>query len=147
MGSVELTKVDLDSYAVCMELAKAIGVMTEPDMKLSHYFADGIYVRYLVIPKGTTIVGKKHRKACINIMLKGDITIFADGDSERFVDHYIGIAPAGTQKAARTNEETIWLCIHAVDDEDLDEIEKDAIISDDNTSKLLEEIRSYRGSL
>lgn len=148
MGNSELTgNIDLNSYAVSMELLKYIGLMTEPNMELSHYFADGIYVRSLVIPKGVNIVGKMHRKACINIMLRGDITIYADGDSERFIGNYIGVAPAGTQKAAFTNEETVWLCIHAVDNEDLEEIEKDAIIPNDNTSKLLKDIRSFRGLL
>lgn len=145
MGSSKL--VDLNSYAVAMEVAKAIGIMEEPKMDLSHYFADGIYVRYLVIPKGTLIVGKVHRKASINIMLKGDITIYADGDSERFVGHYIGVAPAGTQKAARTHEETIWLCVHAVDNEDLEEIEKDIISSNVETSNVIKNIKDFRGKL
>lgn len=148
MDSTELTSdIDLNSYAASMELAKAVGAMHEPDTKLLHYFAGGIYVRYLTIPKGTVIVGKKHRKACINIMLKGDITIFADGDSERFVDHYIGIVPAGIQKAARVHKETIWLNIYAVDSEDLEELEKELIISDENTTSMIKDIRNFRGIL
>ena len=146
MGSTELN-INLDEYAISMEIAKTVGAMSEPDMDLSHYFADGIYVRKLVIPAGVVIVGKKHKSACVNIMLNGDITIFADGDSERFTGHYIGVAPAGTQKAARTHKETIWLCVHSVDNEDLGDIEKEAIMADDNTDKLLQEIRSYRGKL
>jgi hypothetical protein len=147
MGSTELTNdIDLDSYALSMELLKFSGHMLDVDMPLEHYFADGIYVRSLTIPKGAIIVGKKHRNACVNIMLRGDITIYADGDIERFTDNYIGIAPAGTQKAAKAHKETVWLTIHKIDSEDIDEIEKDIGV-DSSKVHLLEEIRSYRGSL
>lgn len=148
MGATELTnEIDLDSFAVSMELLKSIGAMDEPDMPLEHYFADGIYVRKLTIPAGTIIIGKKHKNACVNIMLSGDVTIYADGDSERFTGNYIGIAPAGTQKGARTHSETIWLTIHRVDNEDLDEIERDIAEKDNGTEELLKKIRDYRGLL
>lgn len=145
MGSAELTSnIDLGSFAVAMELARASGAMSDVDMNLVHHFADGIYVRQLTIPAGTVIIGKKHKKECVNIMLKGDITIYADGDMERFTDHYIGVAPAGTQKAARAHKDTIWLCIHAVDNDNLEEIEKDIIIEDEKTNDILKKIRKHK---
>lgn len=148
MDSTELAnEIDLGSFAITLELARASGAMTDVDMPLTHHFADGIYVRQLTIPAGTRIIGKKHKKACVNIMLKGDITIYADGDMERFTDHYIGVAPAGTQKAAIAHKETVWLCIHAVDNHNLEEIEKDIVIEDEKTNKILTKIREERGLL
>jgi len=141
----DLKERDLMSLAISIEESISEGSMGVPKTKLTHHFADGVYVREMFLPKGTVIVGKKHRYRCINIMIKGDITIYADGDQERFIDHYIGVAPVGTQKAALVNEDTIWLCIHATNKTDLDEIEEEAIISDREGIKTIEKIRCLRG--
>ena len=146
MGSSELTGgVDLASFAISMELLMANSVSEEDDISPEHYFADGVYVRKLTIPKGTVIIGKKHRYSCVNIMVSGDITIFADGESERYSGHYIGVAPAGTQKAARAHEDTVWITVNAASSDNLEEIEKDIVIEDDETNKILTQIRNHKG--
>lgn len=150
MGSTELaSEIDLSSYAISMQLMMSLSGDSDVDMPLKHYFADGIYVRSLTIPKGTRIIGKKHKYSCVNIMLSGDITVYADGDMERFKDSYIGIAPAGTQKAAIAHEETVWLCIHRIekdeDIKDLKKIENDIVIDNESTDEILRNIRDHRG--
>ena len=40
-----------------------------------HFFAPGIYVRTLFIPAGFIVIGASHRHECLNILLKGTISI------------------------------------------------------------------------
>jgi len=43
-----------------------------------HFFAPGVYLRTLFIPKGHVLVGAVHKQATLNILLKGKISVVTD---------------------------------------------------------------------
>jgi len=145
MGDTELITKDLSFVADKLLSAIKNGDVKAQEMNLIHHFCKGVYARELHIPKGTILVGKIHRYECINIMLTGDIIVYANGLSKRINKPFIKISPPGTQRAGYTLEDTIWICIHGTNSRNLDIIEKEFIASDINDDLLLKELRILKG--
>ena len=58
MNEIELFKRKLS----LVELENALRSFEQVDAPVTHNFADGVYVRELLIPKDSLIIGKRHRK-------------------------------------------------------------------------------------
>ena len=100
------------------------------DSCTKHYFADGCYVRSIEIKAGGTIVGKLHRKECINILAKGKVAVVGqDGIPVILEAPFVFVAPPYTKKAAYVLEDMIWLNVHpnAENTKDLNVLEQQII--------------------
>jgi hypothetical protein len=77
---------------------------------LKHYFANGSYVREMIMPAHALIVGRIHKHETINILLEGELTVVDEsGNKTDFKAPHVFIAPAGNQKAAYTKTPVRWL--------------------------------------
>lgn len=92
---------------------------------LKHSFADGMYVREIFIPKGTVVVGKIHRHSHPNFLLKGEVTVITEGGGrERLKAPLSMISPAATKRVVFAHEDTVWVTVHLVGEEqNLEKIE------------------------
>lgn len=89
---------------------------------LKHYFANGAYVREMILPPNTAVVGRIHKHETINILLEGELTVVDEtGNKKEFKAPHVFIAPAGNQKAAYTKTKVRWLNSWACDTTDPDE--------------------------
>jgi len=109
-------------------LAKIPGITFGDNKKcpLKHSFVDGIYVREIFMPAGTVCVGKIHRHAHPNFLMKGRVTVVTEeGGIEELQAPLSMISPAGTQRAVYVHEDCIWITVHSNPDNlrDLVEIE------------------------
>ena len=104
------------------------------DLKVTHHFAPGVYVRELFIPAGTLLIGKIHKTEHMNIILMGQISI-ADAVSDiagsKVIDApHIMVSKPGTKRAGYAHKDTIWVTIHPTKETDLKKIEADVIAKD-----------------
>jgi hypothetical protein len=100
----------------------------QAEIKTEHYFADGVYVREITIPKGVLLTGAVHLTETIDVLVSGDITIIYDEVKKRLQNHGVYISKPGVKKLAFAHEDTVWMTVHAVDDvkgKTLDEVEKE----------------------
>lgn len=119
-----------------IELEALLSKCKQVEFKVTHIFSDGIYIRELHIPKDSLIVGKRHRESTINMLIQGSMLII-DGDKESTISApYTFIADKFSKKAGYALEDSIWVNIHKTISEDLDEIEKQFIISEEEYMKL-----------
>jgi hypothetical protein len=126
---VDLFRSERDIYALDQELAK----LPQIDCKVQNDFSHGIYIRTLEIPKDSLIIGKRHRFETCNILLKGKISIYLDGE-DRIVHMEapcIFNSRPGVKKMGYTHEDTLFANIHPTQEQDIDEIEKLFIISEE----------------
>lgn len=86
-------------------------MIEDVDFKIIHHFAEGVYAREGRIPKDTVFVGRVHLHSQINILSKGDVTVLTETGVQRYTAPCTWEAPAGTQRAAYTHEDTIWTTI------------------------------------
>ena len=52
--------------------------MPQVELKVTHYFADGLYAREMFIPKGTMLTGALHLFEHINVCSQGDISVYTE---------------------------------------------------------------------
>ena len=88
-------------------LENAPALTTDMQEFTDHFFAPGIYMRTLFIPKGHVLVGAIHRKKTLNILLKGKISVVTDQGEKILAEApFIFVAEPG-QKAGYAIE-NVW---------------------------------------
>lgn len=116
-------------YGICrleeaMRQALERGELQEREFEVTHTFHEGKYIRGMLLPKGSIIVGKLHIHEHPFTLWKGHMTIVTEhGGREELSSVHHGISPAGTKRAGYVHEDSIWTCEHETDLTDLDEIE------------------------
>jgi hypothetical protein len=93
------------------------------EMPVTHEFADGMYIRRLFIPKGTLLVGKIHKQACVNVVERGDISVLTETGSKRIQAGFTIVSPTGIQKVGFAHEDTVFTNIFRTDETDPEKVE------------------------
>jgi hypothetical protein len=102
--------------------------LTADDFVTRHHFAPGQYAREIEVPAGEVVVGKIHKHAHVNVISKGRVLVFTEGEGVRELRApFTFISSPGTKRVVYTLWPTIWTTIHVTDKTDLAEIEADII--------------------
>jgi len=96
---------------------------------VTNRFAPGCYIREVFMPKGSRVIGKIHTTEHFNILIKGKITVLTADGSEYMEAPCTFVSKAGVQKVGFIHEDCIWQTIHVTNSTDVDEIEKEMIVS------------------
>ena len=64
-------KQKINELAKSMVMGVINGELTEQECPVTHRFSDGCYLREILMPKGTLIVGKVHGTQHFNIIISG----------------------------------------------------------------------------
>lgn len=104
------------------------GELKEQKCPVTHRFTNGLYLREILMPKGTRIIGKIHATEHFNVILTGKVTVITAEGSEYLEAPYTFISKAGVQKVVVVHEDCKWQTLHVTDKTDLDEIEKEVIV-------------------
>lgn len=91
-----------------------------------HHFSKGIYARELFIPAGTIIVGKIHKYENLNTVV-GDITVLTEEGVKRLTGYNTFTSPPGTKRVGYAHKDTVWMCVHATEETDLEKLEEELI--------------------
>lgn len=94
---------------------------------VKHYFGHKTYLRSMMLPAGTALVGKIHRFKQIHVLLQGEISLASDNGPIRIVAPAIFEAPPGSKRAAYAHTDTIWATVHGTEKTDPDELEEELI--------------------
>jgi hypothetical protein len=99
----------------------------QPDPR--HFFAPGMYLRELVVPKGMLMVGKIHKHAHFLLALSGRAEVISEFGRTVVEAGHISISPAGVKRIVLALEDTQFVTVHVnpTDTEDLEVIEKEHI--------------------
>jgi hypothetical protein len=120
-----------DRLATRAAIEKRKGEMLESpnrvDLPVTESLQSGLYTRTLFIPKGCELIGKIHRKPCVNIVAKGDISIMTETGFLRVQAGYSITSPAGIQKIGYAHEDTIFINVFRTDVTDISEVENDLV--------------------
>lgn len=100
----------------------AVKAMPQVDVPVTHYFADHLYGRALLVKKGTLTVARIHKQSQLQIMLSGSMSVFSDNGLVNFVGPCVWVAPAGVERATLYNEDTWRITILGTDLTDPQEI-------------------------
>lgn len=102
--------------------------LIDPDCPLIHAFAPGAYGRQIFIPKDTLVVGKIHKHAHLNFLMKGTVSVATEEGPMLLEGPLMMVSKAGTKRVVYTHEDTTWATVHLTDKTDLGEIEDEIIV-------------------
>ena len=125
---------------VIANLQTALEGMEQLVMEPVHHFSGGLYARELTLPKGSTVIGKIHKHAHLNVVLRGHVTVTTPFGTEDIKGPCIFESKPDTKRAVYAHEETVWLTFHPTDETDVDEIEKQIILPDYSDKLALENV-------
>ncbi len=93
---------------------------------LTHRFTDGIYVREIMIPAGTPLVGKIHRHDHPNFLMSGTVRMITEDGPEEITGPKVMISKAGVKRALFAVTDLVWVTVHhnPTNTQDLKKIEK-----------------------
>ena len=101
----------------------------QAQLEVKHYFANGLYVRELFIPKGVTGTGAVHLHEHVSMIVSGDITVMSEHGNQRIVGPMIRVMKPGTKHVAYANEDTVWVTVHATDAKTVEEAEARLVVA------------------
>jgi hypothetical protein len=104
--------------------------LTAVDLETHHHFAPGQYARELHIPQGMLLTGKIHKHAHLNIISKGDITVWTEDGMKRIKAPATIVSKPGMKRVGYAHEDTVWTTIHATNETDLVKLEEELIAKD-----------------
>lgn len=87
----------------------------ETEGAVTHDFADGQYIRTIVMPKGLALVSKIHNKNHPFFIMKGECSIYTEKGLERVKAPHNGVTLAGTQRLMFIHEECTFITVHRTD--------------------------------
>ena len=96
-------------------------------MPLWHAFAPGAYARTIFIPAGTLVVGKIHKHAHLNILIRGRVSVATEEGPMELEAPRVMTSKAGTKRVVYAHSPVLWTTIHLTDKTDLDAIEEEII--------------------
>jgi len=129
---VALSKPDLADRTEEMLLTKDIGpglrLLTDADILVNHFFAPGLYARALSRKAGAFIIGHRHKKEHLNILLNGRLRVYMDGVVTEIVGPSVPfISKAGVRKATLALEDSTLITFHPTNETDLEKLEEELI--------------------
>ena len=100
----------------------------------------GRNVREMFIPKGTIIIGKRHRYKTCNVLIQGEISVYmGEGiPTKRLKAPFVFYSAPRIRKLGYAHEDTIFCNIHPTKERDLDKIEAEFIVSEEEYQDQLE---------
>jgi hypothetical protein len=97
-------------------------------MPLTHEFTPGLYIRTIVMPKGTFVISKFHKTEHPFVITRGKVEVWTEGQGTKMLTApHRGITKPGTRRMLVMHEETEWTTFHPTTKTDLAEIERDLI--------------------
>lgn len=123
------------------ELENELLKMEQVEIPTTHTFSGGVYLRQIFIPKGTIIIGKRHRHETCNILLSGSLILYMGEDvpTQRIDGPFLFTSAPNTKKMAYCVEDAVFVNIHPTKETDLEKIEQEFIIPEEEY--LLEEAK------
>jgi quercetin dioxygenase-like cupin family protein len=91
---------------------------------VKHHFSDGLYAKEMFIPKDAFVVQHKHEYSHLSILAKGSVLVKIDEDVQEIK------APACLDLEAEKHhsivalEDSVWFCIHATEETDINKIDE-----------------------
>lgn len=107
---------------------------------LKHSFAEGCYVREILVPKGYVCVGKIHKHSHPRFILSGEFIAFTEHTGwQYFKAPAYAISQAGRKSIFIALEDSIIVTVHVTNETDLSKIEEDVVAKGYDALKLYED--------
>ncbi len=132
-----------------MALEAAMLQMPQIEIKVTHHFAPGIYMREIFIPKGATITGKIHKTEHLNILSQGKLQVMTEDGIKTLTASTVIKSCPGIKRVGYAHEDTVWITVHhnLDDSRDVDLIEERLIAKNFSEIEGFTELKQIEGGI
>jgi hypothetical protein len=101
-----------------MRFEALLKTLPQVDIPVEHFFASGVYVRQIRIPKDTFLTGAVYREPHIHFVLQGEMDVATENGVVRVTAPHTFVSPPGIKRAGYAHEDTVWAAAFRTDDTD-----------------------------
>jgi len=98
---------------------------------IAHHFSDGLYAKETIIKAGEHLLQHVHKFSHLSVLAKGKVIVTADNEQLILEGPTCLEIKAGLHHGVKALTDTVWYCIHATDEKNVDNIDE-VIISGSN---------------
>jgi hypothetical protein len=93
------------------------------DIRSTHDFTPGLYIRGCRIPAGTLLVSEIHKTEHPFVITEGVVRVWTEDEGTKVLKApYHGITKPGTRRVLYTETETFWTTYHPTNETDVEKI-------------------------
>lgn len=118
------------SLADIQRLQDATAQLPQADLHVEHTYLPGQYLRKLVMPAGTLVVGKRHRHRHA-LIVTGHVTVRTEAGMVELKGTHVIDSQPGMKRAIYAHQDSVLITSHLTDETDLERIEAHVILPDD----------------
>ena len=112
------------------DLHKKMEGTFEIDLGIIHNFSDGLYAKQMSVPQGYVVGTHAHTFSHLSILAKGKVVVRTDEGYAEYTAPACLEIKEGIHHAIEALEDTVWFCIHATNETDVDKIDEVLIKKD-----------------
>ena len=130
-----------DASAISIEdVISTLSKEEQVNLNEKHLFADGMYCRHGIMPKGSIIVGHRHKKTAINVLASGSmlIKLNMEDEWEKVEAPFVNSTEGGLRKIIYTLEDCFFMNIFRTDETELDNLYEECVYKEDGSKPHLE---------
>lgn len=113
LKSLQVTDVMGASEDQLLEIGNRLELLPQIDCPLLHKFSDGVYIREILMPRGTLVIGHRHKTRHFNIVLSGRAAVMMDGVLHHVVGPCTIESHEDVRKVLYIFEPMRWITVHA----------------------------------
>lgn len=126
-----IEKQDEPMMSKIMQLESVIIQMPQIEIPIEHFFAPGIYMRQMTMPKDSVVTGKIHKTEHMCVLAKGSVAVANENGSKVYTAPAVIHSMPGTKRALHALDEVVWINVHhnPTDEQDLEKIEEIFVVN------------------
>ena len=111
------------------QIARGLSDLPQVSCPLTHHFANGMYMREIMMPAGTVVISRIHLTKHPFAVTKGDVSVMRITELGQVIDvqrirgPYWGITEPGTCRILKIHEDTTWVTFHMTDEREIERLE------------------------
>ena len=94
------------------------------EIPVQHFFFEGMYIRQIVIPKGTLCTSTYHKRGQFDIMASGEMSVLTEEGIVRIKAPYYAVSNSGLKRLGYAHTDVLWVDIRAMDNIGVEKAEK-----------------------
>ena len=94
------------------------------DLGIIHNFSDGLYAKQMHVPKGYIVGTHEHKYSHLSILAKGKVIVRTDNTEQVYVAPSCLEIEKEKLHSIEALEDTVWFCIHATSETDVDKVDQ-----------------------
>lgn len=112
-----------------LRMEAALRDLPQLEIKLEHYFADGLVAREAFLPKDSYVTGHIHLREHLVIIPYGEVTVVTETETRTYKGYCSFVGNPGSKRAVYAHEDTVWIAVNACSAKTPEDAERENVVT------------------